>query len=111
MEALQGRMGTGNNGPGSSLGEKEEKRRGETAGGRGRFRSEGKEGAGSSEKVSPLCIGPLPPKGLFAKPQEYCSFHGKPMGVGPGHLIAEQESTACFASVWVCEGGQVTSPP
>lgn len=75
-------MGTGNNGPGSSLGEKEErreKRRGETAGGRGRFRSEGKRGAGSSEKVSPLCIGPLPPKRAVCKAQEYCSFHGKPI--------------------------------
>lgn len=57
-------MGTGNNGPGSSLGEKREEK-GKTAGGRGRFRSEGKRGAGSSEKVSPLCIGPLPQKGCL----------------------------------------------
>lgn len=70
-------MGTGNNGPGSSLGEKEERREGERL-------QEAEADSGQRERGVQVArrrchlsaLAPCHPKGLFAKPRNTVPFMG-----------------------------------
>lgn len=97
-------MGTGNNGPGSSLGRKKREEKGERLQEAEADSGQRERGAGSLEKVSPsLHWPPATQKGCLQSPGIlFLSWEAYEMGQVT--LIAEQELTACFA--WVCEGGR-----